>query len=195
MIRKHIYAICIAVAGLTAGYNANAQKGKAEIGFSWGHFSMFTLYNGSPFNTSSGTSSLNLRYYLNNAVSVGINVGYENNSSYGSFLTFAPECTFRYLDTKDNRVRVRLYGAAGFGLTVFNDNEASIPGHSDNTGPKLWGFQGTPLGIRVGRKLAGFAEIGYGYKGLINGGLSYRFRAAKKKTEYSGSEDHKEKDH
>ena len=194
MIRKHIYAICIALTVLSSSFSTSAQQGKAEIGFQYGYYSMFTLYNGKPFNTSSGTSSINLRYYINNAVTIGLNVGLENNSSYGSFLTFAPECTFRYLDTRDNRIRVRLYGAAGFGLTVFNDNEANIPGHVDNTGPKLWGFQGTPLGIRVGRKLAGFAEIGYGYKGLINGGLSYRFRAAKK-TMHSEPTEKKESDH
>jgi hypothetical protein len=191
MIRKSVVTLCVALACMVAGNKATAQQGKAEIGLSYGYYSMFTLYNGAPFNTSSGTSSLNLRYYLNNAVTLGINVGYENNSSYGSFLTFAPECTFRYLDTRDNRIRVRLYGAAGFGLTVFNDNEANQPGHRDNTGPKLWGFQGTALGVRVGRKLAGFAEVGYGYKGLLNGGLSYRFRAAKKK----GPAEHKESDH
>lgn len=158
---------------------AFAQKGKGEIALGYGYYSSFTLYNGTPFNTSTGTPSISLRYYINNAVTAGLSVGFENNSSYGSFLTFAPEFTFRYMDTRNTRVRVRLYGAAAYGLTVFNDNQVA-PGHVDNTGPKLWGFQGTPIGIRVGRKLAGFLEVGYGYKGLINGGLSYRFRAMPK---------------
>jgi hypothetical protein len=29
--------------------------------------------------------------------------------------------------------------------------------------------------VRIGKKFAGFAEIGYGYKGIVNFGVSARF--------------------
>ncbi len=35
--------------------------------------------------------------------------------------------------------------------------------------------QYTPLGVRVGGRLAGFVEGGIGYKGLINAGISWKF--------------------
>jgi len=31
------------------------------------------------------------------------------------------------------------------------------------------------LGVRVGKSLAGFAEFGFGYKGMVNAGISYSF--------------------
>jgi hypothetical protein len=154
----------------------NAQKGKAEITLQYGYYSNFTVYNGAPFSASSGTMSVNGKYYISDIVSVGLGLGFENNSSIGSYLSVIPEFTFRYLDTRDNRVRVRLYGAAAWGLTVYNDVTAG-PNNPDQTGPKLYGFQVTPVGVRVGRKYAAFLELGYGYKGIINGGIGYRFRA------------------
>lgn len=36
-------------------------------------------------------------------------------------------------------------------------------------------LQASPVGIRAGKKVAGFMEMGFGYKGLLNVGLSMRF--------------------
>jgi hypothetical protein len=36
-------------------------------------------------------------------------------------------------------------------------------------------YQITPFGIRTGQKLGFWAEIGYGFKGLLNAGLSLKF--------------------
>jgi hypothetical protein len=180
MMQKRIYAICLSLVMIGGFHQSQAQQGKAEVSLAYGYYSMFTLMQGAPFYVSTGTPNVNFRYYLNKMVTVGLGIGFENNSNWGSFLTFSPEMTFRYLDTKDNWIRVRLYGAVAYGLTVFNDNNNAI-NHDNQTGPKLWGFQGTPIGVRVGRRLAGFAELGFGYKGLINVGLSCRFRALPKK--------------
>ena len=158
-----------------------AQQGKAEIGIAYGYYSLFALKQGPPLSASTGTPNINMRYYLSNAVTIGLGVGFENINNWGSVLTFSPELTFCYLDTKDDRVRVRLYGAAAMGLTVFDDLNTN-PGHADNSGPKLWGFQGTPFGIRIGRKFSVFGEVGVGYKGLINAGFSYRFRTTPRKS-------------
>jgi hypothetical protein len=35
-------------------------------------------------------------------------------------------------------------------------------------------YQFTPLGVRTGQKVAFWAELGYGYKGLLNAGVSIR---------------------
>jgi len=171
---KRIFSILFVLlfANLSASF---AQKGKAELSLAYGYYSSFTLYQGAPFNASTGTPNINLRYYMTNRFTLGLGIGFENNRNYGSFLTFAPEATVAYMDMKDAKVRVKIYGALAYGLTVFNDNNNNV-GHDNQTGGKPWGFQFTPFGIRVGRKIAGFAEVGYGYKGLINAGLSYRFK-------------------
>ena len=38
-------------------------------------------------------------------------------------------------------------------------------------------FYYAPIGIRVGGRIAGFAEVGYGYRGLVNLGLSVKWGA------------------
>ena len=101
-------------------------------------------------------------------------IGYENISTWGSFVTFSPELTVAYLDTRQDRTRVKLYGAFSYGISAFSDANVGY-GHADESGGKPWAFQATPIGIRLGRQIAGFAELGFGYKGLISGGLAVRF--------------------
>ncbi len=107
-------------------------------------------------------------------MTIGVGLGYENISTWGSFFSICPELTVRYLDTRNSTVRVRLYGSVSYGISVLDD-ENVLPGNADNSGPKPWGFQATPLGIRVGRQIAWFGELGLGYKGLFHTGLCVRF--------------------
>ncbi|MDZ7738042.1 MAG: hypothetical protein U5K32_03030 [Bacteroidales bacterium] len=36
-------------------------------------------------------------------------------------------------------------------------------------------FQVSPLGFRLGKQIGAFAEIGFGYKGILNAGISAYF--------------------
>ena len=157
----------------------HAQKGKSEVSLAYGYYSIYSLINLPPYNVSSGVGMINYKYYLTKKWTLGGVVGYENINNWGSYLIFAPEFTYTYYDNKDDRIRVKMYGGASLGLAVFDDylynpksyNIATV----DRTGPKVTG-NATPFGIRIGRKVAGFAEFSLGYKGLINFGASYRFR-------------------
>jgi hypothetical protein len=40
---------------------------------------------------------------------------------------------------------------------------------------RITNFQITAVGVRLGKSLGGFMELGFGYKGLLNFGLSYQF--------------------
>lgn len=173
MIKKLSTIILLAVS-LFAATGAQAQRGKSELTLGYGYLSIYQFANKTPFNTSSGTIALGYKYYLSNTVTLGMGIGYENISNWASFTSFVPEVTFRYLDTKDSRIRVRLYGAVGYGFTILNDLEIG-QGFADESGAKPWGFQLTPIGMRWGRKLAWFAELGTGYKGTFHGGVSIRF--------------------
>jgi len=186
MVLKNIFSYCLALTLITGFASTSfAQKGKSEVSVAYGYYSMYDFYTGRPYSTSSGVGMINYKYYLSNNVTIGGTIAYENNSNAniggGSYLSFVPEFTYTYLDTKEDRVRVKLYGGASFGLTVYQDLNpyTSIDNvHHDGSGPEPTG-QVTPFGIRIGRRFAGFAEIGYGYKGLFSFGLSYRFRTAK----------------
>jgi hypothetical protein len=160
---------------------SHAQKGKSEISVGYGFYSFYSfvnhgLYEDGEYRNSSGSLCVNYRYYLTRNVTLGLGFGYENISNWGSFVTFAPEVTATYLDTRNTTdIRVRLYGSFSYGVSIFEDAKAGDPNHFDESGAKPWAFQGTPFGIRIGRQFAGFCEIGLGYKGLVHGGIELRF--------------------
>ena len=152
---------------------SHAQRGRSEVALGYGYWSLFSLANGTPTN-SSGAVVFTFRHYFTPNVTLGIGIGTENIKDYGSFTTFSPELTVKYLDTRNARFRVRLYGAVSYGISFFNDSKIGL-GEADASGVKAIGFQGTPLGVRLGRQVAFFSEIGVGYKGLFHSGLEVRF--------------------
>ncbi len=173
-MQRKIFAFCVALSMICFIPKSHAQKGKSEIALGYGYFSIYSLYNGSPYGTSGGVPTLTYRYYLTRDVTLGLGMGIENLADWGSFVTIAPEVTATYLDTRNDDVRVRLYGALSYGIAIFDDYQLQ-QGIADGSGVKACGFQITPLGLRIGRQFAGFVEVGVGYKGLVNGGLAVRF--------------------
>ena len=172
-MKGKIYILCFALFMICFIPRSHAQRGKSEISLGYGYYSIYSLVNGTPFSASSGTTALSYRYYINKNVTIGLGMGYENIRTWGSFLTFAPEMTFCYLDTRHDYIRVRLYGSLSYGVTVFDDLTIK-PGAADRSGAWAYGFQATPFGIRIGRQFAFFTEVGLGYKGLFHSGFALR---------------------
>ena len=97
--------------------------------------------------------------------------------------TLAAEALFAYKKRED----FMFYGYLGFGGAYFNEvytlNSYSVgsphlpelPSNPYNYKDVHWTAQVTPIGMRFGDEVAGFLEFGFGYKGLISGGLSVRF--------------------
>lgn len=173
-MRKKIYIFCLALSMFTCISQSHAQRGRSEIAVGYGYWSLFSLANGAPFNASSGATVLTFRHYFTPAVTLGLSIGTENIKDYGSFTTFAPELTVKYLDTRNSRLRVRLYGSVSYGISFFNDNNIGL-GEADASGVKAIGFHAAPFGIRFGRQVGIFTELGVGYKGLFHSGLEVRF--------------------
>jgi hypothetical protein len=186
-MQKKIYVFCLALCMISFIPKTHAQKGKSELAFGYGYYSIYTLANGQPYNASTGSFCGNYRYYLTKDVTLGLGVGAENISTWGSFVTIAPEVTVSYMDTRDAQVRVKIYGSFSYGVTIFNDNQLGI-GKADNSGLWAYGFQATPFGLRVGRQIAGFVEIGVGYKGLFNTGVAIRVPHTLKKNRHPTAE-------
>lgn len=178
-MQRKIYIFCLLLSMISfVPRSSFAQKGKSEVSVAYGFYSIYSFINGRPYDVSSGTGMINYKYYLSKRTTIGMVVGYENLSNWGSYLTFAPEFSYAYYDNKDARIRVKMYGAASVGLTVFDDFSTYrdlYAHHTDESGAKLTGHV-SPFGIRIGRQLGGFLEVGLGYKGLFNFGMSYRFR-------------------
>lgn len=186
-MQKKLYFFCLILTMMCSVTLTYAQKGKSEVSVAYGYYSIYSLVNhdrvaGKPLSASSGTGMINYKYYLTNKTTIGGVIGYENINTWGSFLIFAPEMTFTYYDNKDDRIRVKMYGSISAGLAVFEDYQHynnMYAMHQDETGARLTAH-GSPFGIRIGRRFAGFAELGLGYKGIFNGGFSYRFRTKRR---------------
>lgn len=103
---------------------------------------------------------------LNGQLSKNQNIELQHTSIVTAF-----EPKFSYL----KKPAFELYFFAGAGI-IFNKNRTIMNG--EFFASKLYTnptTQLTPFGIRAGKKVAVFAEIGYGYKGIANLGLSSRF--------------------
>lgn len=176
---RKIYISCLVLLASFSYNNAQAQCRKSEISLGYGYYSEYSFanhgMNSAPYSTSSGSFTLGYRYYVSNQVTLGLGFGYEDISTWGSFFTIAPELTVAYIDTRHDYTRVRLYGSVSAGISVLTDKVIDAShGEADESGAKPWAFQATPLGMRIGRQFAGFIEVGYGYKGLIHGGIELR---------------------
>jgi hypothetical protein len=87
-----------------------------------------------------------------------------NHCKYSAF-TVAPEADFRYFQ----REKFILYSSAAVGLTF------SSQVVNNSTEKRTYGDAHVSLiGFRYGQKLAAFAEVGFGFKGLINFGINLK---------------------
>lgn len=115
--------------------------------------------------------------------------GYQN-MIIGTFTrkayTISPGLNIYYIVKK----RYRLYGSFALGITYRNEygyyNQyvltSGLPGYAGASGDHSQGYNGkiqgngylSPLGISSGSKLSWFAELGIGYKGVVNTGISLK---------------------
>ncbi|MCC8145396.1 MAG: hypothetical protein LIO93_02935 [Bacteroidales bacterium] len=86
--------------------------------------------------------------------------------------TLAAEVDFKYLNSKRY---VTVYGLAGVGCTLYGLDYQAFSGNSDSDYTPYFTFQITPITIKIGERWGGFAEVGFGYRGILNAGLFYRF--------------------
>jgi len=174
MMKGKVTVLFLALFMMCFASRSFAQRAKSEISLGYGYFSLYSLANGAPLSASTGVPVLSYRYYINKNVTMGMGIGFESINTWGSFVSFVPELTFCYLDTRNDLIRVRLYGGVAYGVSILSDTRKNS-GISDESGLKPWAFQATPFGMRVGRQFAGFIEIGVGYKGIVHGGIEVRF--------------------
>ena len=139
---------------------------------------------------NSGNTFLTVRYFLFNRLALGFSGGITNekgqytdrtnpaliSSTYKtSFTTVAMELYYVY----QFRKHLEVYTLAGFGpsftTTETTSNVSPTSGAITTAKEDKIKAQYTSLGIHYGGRLGGFVEIGIGYKGLINGGISYKF--------------------
>jgi len=136
------------------------------------------------------TPSVGYRYWFNNKVGIGAHFAFDKNSLKALhyqepntksgeewrihnryFYTMALDLSVNYV----NKPTYQLYGniGAGASLIQFSDNKTTNPDERLEQVP-FFNMHISPLGIRFGKTIGGFAEVGWGYKGFINAGISVK---------------------
>ena len=202
-MKKVVTIVAIVLFGLLINFEVKAQKNEVRISYGvltsseliqfLGEDFLATALTGglySPSNyRSSGAIGVDYYYKLSKRWSIGANftfeelkkdVSYDKNrtvagNSKNNYFTFMPQTRFSYL----NNNGIELYSGLSLGASLRAEkftpskNETTLEG--EDSSQLFLAFQANLLGIRVGKKLGGFAELGFGNKGVINAGVSYKF--------------------
>ena len=87
-------------------------------------------------------------------------------------LMLVPTVRFTYL----NRPLVRLYSSIGVGVGFCRERTRNVDGHIEsNRNERFCPAEVTFLGVSVGRRLFGFAELSTGSMGVCAAGIGYKF--------------------
>lgn len=71
---------------------------------------------------------------------------------------------------------IQMYTGAGLGISLNKERGEIIDtGETDSVLSNHVAFQLNAVGLRLGKSFGGFLELGFGYKGMLNFGLSYQF--------------------
>jgi hypothetical protein len=134
--------------------------------------------------SSSGSISAGYHRYLGKIVAIGFSgtidairhsIEFDKETSFRSSATvisFMPAINFHYIRT--NLVSVYGGGSAGVAAwiykTDYTDNSLNASGIK-----WMFAYQLTLIGMRVGKDVGGFIEMGCGYQGMVKAGLSLKF--------------------
>ncbi len=132
--------------------------------------------------SSYGALNIDYDYSVSNVISIGMSVTYEqirnnvnsNNKLIGKnivgFYTFAAEVSFHYVRKQNFQMYSGVGLAYTYGTLKFNSSDPDIDSSDDKV--SLGNFNLTGVGVRFGNKFGGFAEFGFGYKGIASAGFS-----------------------
>ena len=160
-----------------------------EINHSYPEYDSYNYSNRTDIN-SPGTFMIGYNRMLNKVVMIGFQASYLNcnyrmtytdyNGNWLGEATFndnmlsgIAKVTFNYV----NKPIVRVYSAAGMGITVdLSKVQGELPQSVEETERKLlFAGQITFMGVRFGRSFGGFCEFGIGTNSIITAGFNYQF--------------------
>lgn len=116
-------------------------------------------------------------------VTTGASVtSYKHGELTNYYASIMPQLRFNWKETKN----VLIYSKLGLGMTFIFDSYSAestdgttgvLNVSADATSEKqhYFAYQLSPIGIIVGRKACGFAEVGFGTQGIAQVGFMYRF--------------------
>ena len=196
-LRTNIVLAALIITCLNVCGQCPSNKGQLELAASYG------LVTGDQFSDqisnnpnkkltyNSGNAFFTLRYHFFSCLAFGIAGGVTSaagqytdayhpsvvTSTYRQQVTtIAFEAYYVYTFRKYFEVYTFLGAGPEFATTTTTAEPVpNAIGITTTDGRNVIKIQYTPIGVRVGGRLAGFAELGIGYKGLVNAGISYKF--------------------
>ncbi len=167
---------------IVAGYGIVSHQTLKEITVNLAVTLATVGYVNTIYQNGSGTFYLGYRYHLTKGIHLGIDAAYQrineevNNQDEvlgnlkREYFTLSANSNFSYI----NKPAFQMYSTLSLGYIQGNGYYTPIEGEKDSESTGLFGFQVNALGFRFGQNIGGFVEIGYGYKGVLNFGLSVK---------------------
>lgn len=167
---------------LTAGYGTLSTN---EIIGTFSDFLATGITGGNYSKTDNrwlGNLILSYKFTPINKLEVGLTYVYNRNTATinsnnvpsgkatTTYHTLAAEVQYNYI----NKPFFRLYSAAGAGFTTYMERYNPKVGNTEKNTSGNFNFQISPIGIKFGDHIGAMAELGFGYKGIINAGLFVR---------------------
>ena len=166
--------------GYGGGSTSQIFDAYSKIGTALGSFGTVTADN----HVEIGPISAEYFYRINDLIGVGVIGAYvittedakRRGEDYGDFtdtyITVMPAVKFNWLQKKS----FGLYSKLAAGITLQNVKfEEDDTDKTDTEKQTFFNFQASLLGIEVGNKVCGFAELGFGEQGIIMGGVRCKF--------------------
>ncbi|MDI9358846.1 MAG: hypothetical protein QM528_07860 [Phycisphaerales bacterium] len=165
--------------------------------FNLNRYYTYNLNNISYYNFANyGTAALTGRFLVARGLRVGFDVTYErinadvfqtqgasgNDPGYNVKIGSQSANVIAIMPRVDafwyRSINFRLYSTLSAGIAIVS-SQTTVPDQNGNVLPKenFVNFAGqiSPIGLEAGRKLSFIAELGWGYRGIINAGVRYRF--------------------
>jgi len=180
--------------------NSRAQTYTHELNLGIGAVSRPFAKDGIKFNPKAGAGGhkvnsseafhLNYQYSINPRLSVGIIFIYEQLQHEETAGSSDPNNFWMRKIYKDiqytllanfrnswvQKKWISLYSDVALGFNIVDREEVRNDFLDGSTYQKYhFAYQITPIGIKIGKQLFGYAELGYGFKGIVCGGVGIRF--------------------
>ena len=173
--------------GLFASFS-NAQDYESEMGLlrvdaTVGLYTTKDIRNNLAYGTpdvwgKNATTSyfVNISFFRYKKVEISVALGYQEGRTEIAdqmdvdYFTFMPQTRFNWVTSPDNKFE--LYSSVGTGITSVRENDLST--FNNDASYMIPAFHVNGIGMRFGDKFAIFFEAGFGSKGFMSTGLSYR---------------------
>ena len=192
---KKVFLLTAAVFLFAASMNAQSRKSEIDLGVGVGSSNQILgaltnmivtgLTPGMEMknNKSIGAWHLGYKYSVADRFALGPVLTFDRSTSdailgsvssgkfTSNYFTLAVEGDYKYV----NSDKFKLYSLVGVGATMLNQTYKPDAGDNKSQSKTFFNGQITPIGIKFGSSAGIFAELGFGYKGIICAGVFFRF--------------------